>query len=295
MGYTSQWIKIIAKSLGKLIPDKQYLSIRYYITFKKRINWKKPKGFNEKLQYLKINYRDRELTNYVDKYEVRKHVKDVIGEEYLIKCIGVWDAYDKIEFNALPNEFVLKCTHDSGSVVICSDKRTFDFNHAKSKLEECLKNDNFYGGREWPYKNVKPRIIAEELIKSDDGDLKDYKFFCFNGKVKCFKVDFDRATDHHANYYDIEGKILPFGEKYFPPDKSKKIEIPNNLKDMEELAEKLAHGIPFVRIDFYDVDEKIYFGEMTFFPACGFEAFEPNEWDLKLGNWLDLSEIEDKK
>ena len=165
----------------------------------------------------------------------------------------------------------------------------FDVQKAKEKINKSLKNNYFYHSREWPYKNVKPRIIAEQYMEdAETKELRDYKFFCFNGKVKCFKIDFDRATQHRANYYDENGKLLPFGEAICPPDHSREIKLPKELNIMIELAEKLATDIPFVRVDFYDANGHIYFGEMTFYPASGFGKFIPDEWDYKLGEWLTL-------
>lgn len=283
------------------IPDEIYLQLYYKATLNKYLNLKVPQTFNEKLQWLKLNDHNPLYTRMVDKYEAKEFVASVIGEQYIIPALGVWDRFEDIDFTKLPNRFVLKCTHDSGGIVICREIRTLNNDLAKQKINKCLKRNYYYSGREWPYKNVKPRILAETYMEDNETDniaengfyvshneLKDYKFFCFNGKVKCFKVDFDRFTEHRANYYDAECNLLPFGEVECPPKPDKEISLPDEIPQMIELAEKLAKDIPFVRIDFYNVNHKIYFGEITFFPASGFGKFVPEEWDAILGSWLEL-------
>ena len=286
---TNIFIKMMAHTFGRIIPDKPFLSIRYLMTFHKRINWRNPTTFNEKLQWLKINDREQLYSKLVDKYEVKQFVANLIGEEHIIPTLGVWDKFEDIDFDELPEQFVLKCTHDSGSVLICKQKSQFDYKAARKHFHNCLKQMAYYAGREWAYKFVKPRIIAEKYMTDELGtDLKDYKFFCFNGVAKCLKVDINRFVDHHANYYDTEMVQLPFGEVLFPPDYSFKIERPAKLDVMISLAEILSAGHAFLRVDLYNINGDIYFGELTFFPACGFEEFIPEEWDYVLGNWIIL-------
>ena len=270
------------------MPDKMFINLRYRAIFHKKIDWKNPKTFNEKLQWIKLNDHNPEYIKMVDKYLVREYIAEKIGEEYLIPLLGVYDSSEEIDYDILPEQFVLKCTHDSGSVIICRDKKAFDKDEANKKLSYCLSRNLFYWGREWPYKFVKPRIVAEKFLSELSGDVSDYKFFCFNGKVKCFKVDFDRFTDHRANYFDPQGNLLDCGEVVCPPKFEHQVEIPKELEEMISLAERLAEGIPFVRVDFYDVDSKIYFGELTFFPATGFGRFTDDKWDSILGDWLEL-------
>ena len=229
----------------------------------------------------------------MDKYAVKDYAANIIGEQYIIPTLGVWEHFDEINFDELPNRFVLKCTHDSGGVIICKDKDMLDKAAAKCKMENNLEYNYYWPGREWPYKNVKPRIIAERYLpdnaaKQRDGEVRDYKFFCFNGKVNCFKIDFDRFTEHKANYYSRDKELLKFGERVCPPDFSKNLEIPSNIDAMIQLAEKLSKKYPFMRVDLYDVEGKIYFGELTFYPASGFGSFIPEEWDFKLGELLKL-------
>lgn len=275
------------------LPDKAYLQLYYFLRFKRLCNFKDPKTFNEKLQWLKLYNRKPVYTELVDKYAVRKHIANAIGEEHLIPLVGgPWNSFDEIDFDALPEQFVLKCTHDCDSVIICKDKSKLDKAAAEKRLCKCLKNNYYSFGREWPYKNLKPRIIAERFMEDkENGELRDYKFFCFNGKVKCFKVDFDRFTDHKANYFDVQGERLAFGEKACPPDFNKELKLPDNLQEMVTLAEKLSAGHPFLRVDFYSLNGNIFFGELTFFPASGMGVFTPDSWDDSLGSWIDLSEI----
>ncbi len=285
------WGAMSRRHLLNWIPDKIYLKILYYNTIGKKINLKKPQTFNEKLQWLKLYNRNDLYTVMVDKYEVKQYVKNVIGDEYIIPTIGVYSTFDEIDFDKLPNQFVIKCTHDSGGVIICKDKEKLNIIEARKKINKCLKTNFFYCGREWPYKNVKPRIIVEELINDHrNDDLNDYKFMCFNGKVRCSFVCTERRSLEglKVTFFDIDWNKMPFERHY--PSSSKKIDKPKNYAKMIELAEKLSRDIPFARIDFYEANEKIYFGEITFFPGSGLEEFSPEIWDYTLGSWISLPE-----
>lgn len=278
------------RGLFNWLPDMPYLKLVYRAEMQKKLNLNEPKTFNEKLQWLKLYDRNPIYTKYVDKYEVRSYIAETIGEEYLIPLIGeVYDNVDEIDWDMLPSAFVIKCTHGSSTNIVCRDKSKLNINETKKRLREWL-NKNWYSfGREWPYKNIKPRIICEKYMVDESGiELKDYKFFCFNGKVKFFKVDFNRFSDHRANYYDLNKKLLYFGEVKCPPDYQRKLELPSNIYDMVILAEQLSRGKPFLRVDFYNISGRIYFGEITFFPASGFGKLEPDEWDYKLGSWIEL-------
>lgn len=280
------------RKLSRLIPDRIYLQIVYFRHFKKFIDFDNPKTFNEKIQWLKLNYRKEEYTNLVDKYSVKQYITKLIGEEYVIPTLGVWKNVDDIDFKSLPEKFVLKCNNDSGGIVICKNKKDFDEVKAKSFLKERLKNNGYWYGREWPYKNVKPCIIAEKYMEdSISKDLKDYKFFCFNGSMEFFDIDIDRFIEHRSNYYDRNGNFLPFGKTYCPPDYTKKIEMPKNLDKMIELAETISHNTVLSRIDFYEIDGQVYFGEITFYPGSGFSPFTDEKWDYKLGDMIDLPNI----
>lgn len=280
---------LMGKGVFNWLNDKTYLKIKYKLVMGKKLNLENPKTFNEKLQWLKLYDRKDIYTKMVDKYEAKKYVANIIGEEYIIPTLGIYNNYEEIDFSKLPNQFVIKPTHTSGDIYICKDKNEINYKKLKKEVNRWLKRKYYYYHREWPYKNVKPRIIAEIYLNDFNiGELMDYKFFCFNGKVKFLKVDFNRFIEHHANYYDTKLNILPFGERIYPPDLNKKIDFPENINKMIELAEKLAKDIPFVRIDFYNVNEKIYFGEMTFYPAAGFGKIDPEEWNEKIGNLLEL-------
>jgi hypothetical protein len=278
--------------LFKFIPDKPYLQICYRLKTHKKLNLKNPQTFNEKMQWLKLYNRKPEYTDMVDKYKVREYISKKIGEEYLIPLVGgPYYRVDEIDIDKLPNQFVLKCNHDSGSIVICNDKSKFDFEAAKKKLDYCLRHNFWYLGREWPYKNVKPCIVAEKyMVDESESELKDYKLMCFNGKVKCSFVCTNRNRDNsklNVTFYDTEWNRMPFERHYKPSVYN--IEQPVCYNKMVVLAEKLAIDIPFVRVDFYEIAGKIYFGELTYFPGSGFEKFKPNEWDKKLGDWISIN------
>jgi len=285
--------KIVAflgsKGFFKFLPDKLYLQIFYKAVFGKKLNLEDPKTFNEKLQWLKLYDREEKYVSFVDKYEAKKLASNIIGEKHIIPTIGIWERFDDIDFSAMPNSFVLKCTHDSGGIVICKDKTTLDIAQARKKINKSLKNNFFYYGREWPYKNIKPRIIAEKYMEDSlTKELRDYKFFCFNGKARFYKIDFDRYKDHRANYYDLDNNLLDLGETFCPPDFNRRVDIPSSTKQMEEYCTKMSKGLPFVRIDFYDVNGEVYFGEYTFFPMSGFGKFIHDSNDLYLGDMLML-------
>lgn len=273
----------------KWIPDKLYLNICYKAAFGKKLNLENPETFNEKLQWLKLYNRKEIYTSMVDKYEVKKYVADIIGEKYIIPTYGVWENFDDINFSKLPDKFVLKCTHDSGGIVICKDKKSFDLKKARSKINKSMKRRFFYVGREWPYKNVKPRIIAEKYMETQESDdLQDYKLMCFGGKVYYTLVCQDRYANSglRESFFDNNWNLTTFRRKN--PLCKGNVQKPQSFDEMVLLAEKLSDKIPFLRVDFYEIDGRPYFGEMTFFPGNGFEKFEPDEYDLCLGELINL-------
>lgn len=276
--------------MGRIIPDKLYLMIRYSMTFHKKLDLKNPITYNEKLQWMKLYDRNMLYKKIVDKYEVKKYIADQIGNEFIIPTLGLWDKYEDIDFKHLPDQFVLKCTHDSNSVLICRNKDKFDSEAAEKHFAKCLKHSEFYGGREWAYKDVKSRIIAEPYMEDDSGTgLKDYKFFCFDGKVKALFIATDRGapgTDVKFDFYDENFIHLPF--KHGHENAKVMPEKPQYFEKMKELAEKLSKGFRHVRIDLYNVNGQIYFGEMTFYHHCGFVPFTPEEWDYTFGNWIEI-------
>lgn len=269
--------------------DKAYLKLRYNCIMGKKLNLDNPVTYNEKLQWLKLYDRKPEYAKMVDKYEAKKYVADIIGEEYIIPTLGIWDNVNDIDFDTLPNQFVLKCTHDSGGLVICKDKAELDIEETKNTLNHFL-HRNFYSiHREWPYKNVKPRIIAEKYMEDESGyELKDYKFFCFNGKVNAMFIATDRnaETETCFDFFDCNFNHMPVINGH--PNTKKEIKKPLGFEKMIELAEKLSSGIPQVRIDFYDINGNIYFGEITFFHWSGLKKFEPEKYDKIFGDWITL-------
>lgn len=274
------------------MPDERFLKKMYKACIGKELNLDDPQTFNEKLQWLKIYDRRPEYTRMVDKYSSKDFAAERIGKEHIIPTYGVWEKFEDIDFNKLPDQFVLKTTHDSGSVVICKDKTLFNVKDAKMKLQESLEHNYFRFGREWPYKDVQPRIIAEKYMVDESGyELRDYKFLCFNGEPKVMYIGSDRQVDNEEtkfDFYDMDFNLLPFTNGH--PNSSKLIKCPKSFEEMKKLATKLSEGIPHLRVDFYNINGRIYFGELTFFHNSGFVAFEPDEWNYKLGSYLTLPE-----
>lgn len=268
--------------------DELYLKIGYRCYMHKKLNIDNPKTYNEKLQWLKINDRRAEYTTFVDKYAVRKIIKDKIGEDYLIPLVGgPWKTPEEIDFDLLPDQFVLKCNHNSGGIIICKDKTKLNIKDTIHKLKKWLKNNSYPAAREWPYKNVKPLIIAEKYMVDESGyQLKDYKFFCFNGIPKALFVATDRATDTKFDFFDMDFNHLPIKNGHENSDKP--IKKPIGFDEMKEVASILSKGIPQIRVDLYDVNGKIYFGELTMSHWGGTTPFEPEEWDYKFGEWIKL-------
>lgn len=277
----------------RLLPDAVYLKLVYRARIGRPLNLNSPKGFNEKLQWLKLYDRNPLYTKLVDKAEVKPWVAERIGWEHVVPTLGVWDSFDDIDFGALPERFVLKCTHDSGGLAICRDLSTFDMAAARRKIERSLANNYFWSGREWPYKDVRPRIIAEEYLDpaGEQVGLTDYKVMCFGGQARCEFTCTGRADGNlHVDFFDTEWNHMPFTRHY--PNADVPPEAPERLKDMVAMAERLSEGVPFVRVDFYEVAGQYYFGEMTFYPGSGMEEFDPERWDEELGSWIELPELD---
>ncbi len=286
-------MKQFIKYASRILNDKVYLKIKFFIKMKKKLNLKNPQTFNEKLQWLKLYDRRNVFTKMVDKYDAKKYVADIIGKEYIIPTIDIYDCFEEIDFDKLPNQFVIKCTHDSCGLVIVRDKKKINIEDIKTKIEKSLKYNYYYSNREWPYKNVKPRIIIEKYMQDRDlKELRDYKFYCFNGHPKYLYVS--EGLENHATakieFFDMNFKSAPFGRNDFKKF-DKKPEKPKQFEKMQELAKILSSGVPFLRVDFYEINGKIYFGELTFSPCGGFMHFEPEEWDYKLGQMIDLHSV----
>lgn len=273
------------------VPDEFYIKLQFKNFVGKELDLNNPSSFNEKMQWLKLYDRNPLYTNLVDKYEVRKYISEKIGEEHLIPLLGVYDSFEEIDFDQLPNQFVLKPTHTSGDIFICKDKSKINYGHLRKKVNKWLKRKYYYEHREWPYKNIKPRIICEKFMVDESGsELKDYKIFCFNGEPKCLFVALERHSESgmKMDFYDMDWNLLPFEREY--PRSGKKIPKPKSFDQMVEFAKLLSKDLPFVRVDFYDVNGHLYFGELTFYPGSGLEKFSPEKYDYLLGSWLTLPE-----
>ncbi|MCR4826972.1 MAG: glycosyl transferase [Bacteroidales bacterium] len=285
------------------ISDEKYLKMMWRIKFGTKLDLENPKTFTEKLQWLKLYDRKPEYTNLVDKYEVKKIVADMIGEKYIIPTLGVWDSVDEIEWGSLPQQFVLKTTHgsDSGGVVICKDKNTLDKKAAKKKLLKSMKSDVYRTMREWPYKNINKRIIAETYLTdlgtadnqciADCGEsqLKDYKFYCFDGEPKFMLIASNRFTTHNFNYYDMKFNKLPLTSAV-GSQADVVFDKPDQFDEMKEIATILSQGFAHIRVDLYCSGGQVYFGELTFYDSSGYDDFSSEEWNKKCGDWIKLPE-----
>lgn len=267
-------------------PDALWLKFIYRLKFHRRLNLKNPKTFNEKLNWEKIYDRNPLYTRLANKYKVKQYVREQIGDQYVVPCYGIWDCYDDIDFSKLPNQFVLKCTHDSGGMIICKDKSLFNKEEAKQKLERTFSNNFYWWTREWVYKNIKPQILADMFLDDHNGNvLRDYKFWCFNG-VPIYMYCTIKAEDIYENFYDMNFTpvLIDHGFRRAKPEFSK----PECFELMKTLAGKLSQGIPFVRVDFFQVDGNVYFGEFTFYDWGGLRPFKDYNQDLELGKLIKL-------
>lgn len=281
----------IRERLVHAIPDYLYLKRFFRKKMGRNLNLKNPKTFNEKLQWLKLYDRKPEYSKMVDKIGAKEYVSERVGEDIIIPTIGVYESFAEIDFNMLPNQFVMKCSHDSGGLVICKNKSNFDVDSAREKIEKSLKNNYYYSAREWPYKNVKPRILIEKYLQNEDGsNIEDYKLQCINGKVDNIFVCVGRYSSEGVryHYFDTEWNYIPYCP-YEGVDKNNvNIPKPRCLDQMIMIAEKLAEGLPQLRVDLYEIKGKVYFGEMTFYSQAGFDLDITYEADLEMGSKLQL-------
>ncbi len=283
-------LKNLVLSAMKILPDSFYLKLLYFRNKGCKLNLRSPDNFNEKLQWLKLHERKNRYSQMVDKYAAKKYIAEQVGEEYIIPTYGVWDSFSDIDFTQLPDQFVLKCTHDSAGLVICRNKKTLDYQTSSMKLESCLKRNFYYNGREWPYKNVRPRIIAEKYMEDTKlHELRDYKFFTFGGVPRIVHIVSNRQNaneETYGDFFDMEYNHLDLtmGHNNAPvlPEK------PKNFEKMKEFASKLSEDTKHLRVDFYEVDGQLYFGELTFFQDSGFADIQPPEWNDILGSWISL-------
>ena len=274
------------------VPDEKYLKMLYKVYQGKELDLDNPQDFTEKLQWLKLYNRKDEYTMMVDKYSARQYIAQTIGEQYLIPLIDVWDDPEDIDFSKLPDRFVLKCNHNSGKgMYICKDKKALDERKVKKELKKGLEQDYYITRREWPYKNVKRKIICEQYMEDKQGEcLQDYKFFCFNGKPRIMYVSRDAAEKPYTDFFDMDFNHLDITMK--DPNATICPEKPLNFEKMKLFSEKLSKGIPFLRVDFYEIDGKLYVGELTFFHNSGFFKVNPEYYNRKLGEWIGKLEKE---
>lgn len=283
-------VRIGRDSFLRPLNDEAYLKLLYRANMGEPLNLERPVGFNEKLQWLKINNRDSKYSLMADKHSVKQYVTSLIGSKYVIKELGVWDDFSDINFSELPDRFVLKCTHNSGFIAVCRDKRNFDKKSAEKLLSHGMKLNYYWWGREWAYKNIKPRILAEEYVESHDfKELRDYKFFCFDGEPKVMFIAtnrFNKEGELKFDFFDMDFNCLEIQQGHptseHPPEK------PAQFALMKELAQTLSSGIPHVRVDFYEADGRVYFGEFTFYHFGGLVPFVPERWDKIFGSWIKL-------
>lgn len=289
----SRFLWMASKGAFKKMDDREYLERFYKALMKRKLNLDPPTTYNEKLQWLKLYDHNPLYTKLVDKYEVKAYVANMVGSSYVIPTLGIYNSFDEIDFRKLPNQFVIKCTHDSGGLCICKDKNSFDYHSARSKITKSLKTNYYWIGREWPYKDVVPRVIVEEYKEDySTGELRDYKFFCFNGEVKALFVATDRqkaGTDVKFDYFDEEYNHLAFKQGH--ENASKLPDKPTHFNEMKEVARKLSEGFPHVRIDLYEANGNVYFGEMTFSHFSGAVPFNPEEYDKIFGDWINLGMV----
>lgn len=270
----------------RIASEKTFLERAYKHRFGTKPNLTKPVKFTEKVQWLKLYYRPNGLHQYADKYEVREYIAREIGPQYLNELIGVWDKPIDINFDKLPNAFALKTTHASATNIICDNKKNLDWTYAQEKLSQYMNRDLYSITKEWAYKHIKPRVICEAYL-GEKGILPvDYKYFCFNGQPRIIQVDIDRDSSPHRSMMNTEWETMPFQYHYPVPDHAP--EPPSKLAEQLELARILSKPFPFVRVDFYCVQGNTYFGELTFYPASGYQGYQPASWDVTIGNWLVL-------
>lgn len=285
-------LKSILRKLNRLMPNRMYISLKVKKHAGYWPNFKNPKTFNEKLQWLKLHDRKPEYMVMVDKFDAKKYVANLIGEEHIIPNLGVWDDFDQIDFDSLPEQFVLKCTHDSGGLVVCRDKSKLDMQAAKQKITNSLNNNYYWQAREWAYKGLKPRIIAEKYMEdAENPQLMDYKFYCFDGEPRFLYLS--KGLENHAtasiSFYDLDFNEMPFSRSDYKrfTQKPKK---PEKFEEMLHFARVLSKGIPFLRVDLYQVNGQVYFSELTFVPGGGWMPFAPRSADMEIGRMLKLPE-----
>lgn len=286
-------LKYVYRKFSFLVPDYFYLLRRGKKLYGKDFCIRHPRTFNEKLNWLKLHYRRKEYTLMVDKYEAKQYVADIIGNEHIIPSYGIYEKFDDIDFDKLPSQFVIKCTHDSGGLVIVRDKNNFDKIAAKEKISKCQKANFYRIAREWPYKNVPHKILIEKYMENNGKDLVDYKFYCFNGEPKFLYVS-EGLENHETakiSFLNLDWTFSPYERADFAPFKTLP-EKPKHFEEMIEISRKLSNNIPFVRVDLYEIDNKVYFSELTFSPCGGFMEFKNSNQDYEVGRMLNINNLD---
>lgn len=287
-----RFLVLSTRGFYKAMNDKDFLCKMYKVTMNEELNINSPVTYNEKIQWLKLNDRKDIYSMMVDKYETKKYVSKIIGEEYIIPTIGIYNKFEEIDFNQLPDKFVMKCTHDSGGIVICKNKSKLNLKKAKKKINKSLKQNYFYYGREWPYKNVKPRIIIEKYMEDQSQkNILDYKFFCFGGKVECLYIsEGSHSNNQKLQFYDKNFNLIDCTRKDY-----KKFEVlpqkPINFNKMIEFSEVLSKNIEHIRVDFYEINGKLYFSELTFYTGSGYIPWVDKKWDYEFGKMINLDNV----
>lgn len=271
------------------LPDKLYLQLAYRRATGRKLELNPPRTYTQKLQWIKLYDRNPLYTIMVDKYKAKEYASQIIGEDHVVPLLGVWNTPEEIDWNSLPKQFVLKTNHDCGGLVICKDKEKLDKEAAITKIRKSLRRDYWLAGREWPYKNIERKIIAEKYIEDSTGGLVDYKVMCFNGEPKLIEVHLGRYSSNHTqDFYDMQWNKTDIAQISSGSVSDIIIEKPNCFDEMIGMSQKLATGIPHVRVDWYIVDNHLYLGELTFFDASGFDGFVPEKYDYILGEWIQL-------
>lgn len=292
--YWAVYYFLLATRTGRLLSDELFLKLQYRCACGQGLNLKNPQSFNEKLQWLKIRDHNPLYTTLVDKASAKEYVKKILGDDHIIPTIAIYNCVDDIEWNRLPKQFVIKCTHDSGGNIICRDKQKLNIEAAKQKLADCMKKNFYWNSREWPYKDIKPRIIVEQYMSNYDSqgkptELTDYKFFCFNGIPKALFIATDRYNPNEEtkfDFFDMDFNHFPFRGGH--PNSAKPILKPDGFDEMKKIAMQLSKSFPHVRIDLYNINGHIYFGEFTFYHWGGMMPFIPNKWNYIFGSWLEI-------
>lgn len=284
-------VTILNLRVFRLVPDKVFIKVKHYIKTQERINLKDPKTFNEKIQWLKLHDRNPEYTQLVDKIAVRDFVIKKIGQQYLIPALGTYESFEDIDFDALPEQFVLKANHTSGDVYVCKDKSKIDYTALKKEIDQWKTKNYYWVHRESPYKTITPKILCEEyMVDESESELKDYKILCFNGEPKLIQVMSNRRRGYYnINHYDVDWKPVSIKRVKFD-ENPEGIPKPEQLDEMVDISRKLSEGLPFSRIDLYNTGEQVLFGEITFYPVSGYMDFEDKQTNLLLGSWIDLSQ-----